>query len=204
MEQIKKCMMQIVEPMMHEEDNSKFENSTLLQQFQQVCQTEFVLPRTSFMIFYNRKNQLGSGYFGIVHKGRFKTEEGLYQDVAIKQVTHIDRKFVQSFLTEIKVYQLLGKGHSNIVRFVGACCSSGKKDARCNHKSDYVYLAVHNFEPVAFTDEIFIITRFCENGSLKRYICDVLRPKYYPGRHIKIVSELRTDEFGYSSLQRKP
>lgn len=63
-------------------------------------------------------------------------------------------------------------------------------------------LANYNFE-FAITDELFILTRFCERGSLKKYLCEDLQPKYYPGGRIQIITELKRDELGYSAIQDK-
>lgn len=129
MELIKKYMRQIAESMKHEEQYKiESEDSTLRQQFQHICQAEFALPRTSFEVFSNNKSRLGTGYFGVVHKGLFKHDDGMCEYVAIKQLTRTDNKYVQSFLSEIKIYQLIGKGHPSIVRFIGACCASGMTD----------------------------------------------------------------------------
>jgi Protein tyrosine and serine/threonine kinase len=67
---------------------------------------------------------LGSGEFGVVHKGVIRKPDGEMQKVAIKSVkTNVHVDYYKAFLLEIKILAYLEK-HENIACLVGACTNN--------------------------------------------------------------------------------
>ncbi|ODM96310.1 Fibroblast growth factor receptor 3 [Orchesella cincta] len=117
----------------------------LLDNFRLVCEPEFEINWERITDF---GIPLGDGYFGLVYKGSCKLEpDGLEENVAIKKIKPNSlQSTIMSFLREIKILQGVGI-HENIVRYVGSSCHNG---------------------------QLFILTEFCGNGCLLKYLKNVM------------------------------
>jgi len=74
-------------------------------------------------------NILGSGQFGVVHKGSLTTNGGK-EAVAVKTVTpDVNVENFKALLSEIKIMIYLDQ-HPNIVYLIGACTTNIKRRKR--------------------------------------------------------------------------
>lgn len=154
--------------------------SLMTDQFNQICYPSNVVPREAFMITKKMlENPLGVGQFGIVYKAVFRPEpDGLVEQVALKKIKWVGS---QSFFREIKAFQYIENGNEYIVKFVGACCHKGKLLFRrcclcgpfrrpCHLQLCYLY---------SYQDGLFLLTEFCEGGSLRDHVVEKMRPQVF-------------------------
>ncbi|XP_021950355.2 mast/stem cell growth factor receptor kita-like isoform X1 [Folsomia candida] len=85
---------------------------------------------------------LGEGQFGLVYKGLYNSRL-----VAIKTMKKTaEVRYIKALLSEIKIFQFVGE-HPNLVNMIGACT----RNLRTKR-------------------EIYLLTEFCDNGSLLKFL----------------------------------
>ncbi|CAL8100192.1 unnamed protein product [Orchesella dallaii] len=101
------------------------------------------IPQTQLK--FDVKFPLGSGEYGIVYKGTLeKTNETI--SVAVKTTKpYSNAQCLRALLKEVKVMMYVGQ-HPKIVKLEG-CCTNNLREG-----------------------ELLIVTEYCENGSLERYL----------------------------------
>ncbi|XP_010436213.2 PREDICTED: receptor-like serine/threonine-protein kinase SD1-8 [Camelina sativa] len=91
---------------------------------------------------FSDDNKLGKGGFGIVYKGHLSHG----QEIAVKRLTKMTPKGVESFNTEMKLIAMLQ--HTNLIRLVGFCSNK---------------------------DEKIVVYEYLQNSSLDTYLFDTTR-----------------------------
>ncbi|CAL8072534.1 unnamed protein product [Orchesella dallaii] len=128
-------------------------NDALMDYFELVCDDYFRIEWERIVEIDKDEPPAGAGHFGLVYKGYLKPNhesDGLAEIVAIKTIKpYAMQNIIMTFLREIKIFQSLKK-HENIVKYIGSACHNG---------------------------QLYILTEFCENGSLRDYLKDVMRSK---------------------------
>ena len=107
--------------------------------------SEREIPRTSFEI----GDQIGSGNFGSVHKGKIKqlSSTRTKPEVAIKEISgHVGDQDIENFLYEIKIMGCVDP-HLNLVSMVGSCTSELERSR-----------------------EVWLVLEFCDHGELKSFL----------------------------------
>ena len=103
------------------------------------------ISRKSFVV----KDEIGSGNFGKVYKGKVNALDGTKSKtiVAIKSITDsVDNEEIKNFLYEIKIMGFIDP-HLNLVSMVGSCTSELGK-----------------------TNQAWLLLEFCDHGDLKQYL----------------------------------
>ena len=103
------------------------------------------IPRSSFVV----EDQIGSGNFGSVHKGRINDwrADNSKLEVAMKSISgHVGDDDIANFLDEIKIMSYV-KPHINLVSLIGACTSE-----------------------LNISREMWLVIEFCKNGELRKYL----------------------------------